>query len=102
MLRRPPRPTLFPSTTLFRSTGSVSYILTDSAAKVIFLESRRSYDRLRYVIENSKSLQYIVLDRKSTRLNSSHANMSYAVFCLKKNKHGYAHEAPLHRRDTHR
>src|SRR5258707_15213018 len=69
MIRRPPRSTLFPYTTLFRSNGNSwerqERELLASGHRVI------SYDRS---------------DRKSTRLNSSHANISYAVFCLKKKK----------------
>src|SRR5258707_6686757 len=67
MIRRPPRSTLFPYTTLFRSISS----------GVI--------DRLAAATFSSKWAIWRV-DRKSTRLNSSHANISYAVFCLKKNK----------------
>src|SRR3712207_8783514 len=79
MIRRPPRSTLFPYTTLFRSTGRLD-------------EALRSYDEaLRYehdaahrrVIDFNKAYA-LAEDRKSTRLNSSHANISYAVFCLKK------------------
>src|SRR3712207_8107798 len=91
MIRRPPRSTLFPYTTLFRS-------------------SRRSRDRVRrtpaldehgaqgFDAEHAHRLARVLrrasevrrehdADRKSTRLNSSHANISYAVFCLKKKKH---------------
>src|SRR5438445_2534729 len=68
MLRRPPRSTLFPYTTLFRSF--------DSAASYPLKE----WD----VITKIGDVQ--VEDRKSTRLNSSHANISYAVFCLKKKR----------------
>src|SRR5258707_11040002 len=69
MIRRPPRSTLFPYTTLFRSARSSPYSLYDRDL-VTFEEGNVSYDQ----------------DRKSTRLNSSHANISYAVFCLKKKK----------------
>src|SRR3712207_6913835 len=77
MIRRPPRSTLFPYTTLFRSPDAV----------------RRGHpsDPLFYVMELYGSIRVVthnftVRDRKSTRLNSSHANISYAVFCLKKKK----------------
>src|SRR5437868_11422223 len=70
MIRRPPRSTLFPYTTLFRSRGS------DTAAD----RNRRS---LRGRQRHQASLSG---DRKSTRLNSSHVSISYAVFCLKKKK----------------
>src|SRR3712207_7168477 len=69
MIRRPPRSTLFPYTTLFRSAERTQpLMLTDVA------------------IGRTRGLGSHV-DRKSTRLNSSHANISYAVFCLKKKKH---------------
>src|SRR5258707_9684962 len=67
MIRRPPRSTLFPYTTLFRSNGSVTVRSPWSPRTGV---TARARDR----------------DRKSTRLNSSHANISYAVFCLKKKK----------------
>src|SRR3712207_8184615 len=87
MIRRPPRSTLFPYTTLFRSedfykkqgqwkelVGTLARhadVETDAERKVaILLQLAQTYE-----------------DRKSTRLNSSHANISYAVFCLKKKKH---------------
>src|SRR3712207_8929141 len=86
MIRRPPRSTLFPYTTLFRS-------LLARAQRLVEAEPSRLHeqDRLRrplYRIRSQKDLPGRGpgrLDRKSTRLNSSHANISYAVFCLKKN-----------------
>src|SRR5688572_31824929 len=87
MIRRPPRSTLFPYTTLFRSTGASSGIGAATALALararfkIFLGARRE-DRLREVADEIAS----VGDRKSTRLNSSHSQISYAVFCLKKKK----------------
>src|SRR5947208_4901996 len=74
MIRRPPRSTLFPYTTLFRSR-------TGSPAAVEFKASR-----LDTVLEDRNRFQPRGLDRKSTRLNSSHQIISYAVFCLKKKK----------------
>src|SRR5258707_5548130 len=75
MIRRPPRSTLFPYTTLFRSQSLGDPVKTASAL--------RQFERLKAVY----GLQPLELaDRKSTRLNSSHANISYAVFCLKKKK----------------
>src|SRR5690349_22451931 len=68
MIRRPPRSTLFPYTTLFRSMRGLRAPLSSS------------YATLRHVPEEA------VRDRKSTRLNSSHVEISYAVFCLKKKK----------------
>src|SRR5438876_5783600 len=72
MIRRPPRSTLFPYTTLFRSN------------RALFS------DRLQHAIDRMTRRQgsIAVLDRKSTRLNSSHPSISYAVFCLKKKKSG--------------
>src|SRR5258707_15588835 len=69
MIRRPPRSTLFPYTTLFRSHGAVWRELLQIAGICAAAEDVLG-----------------AVDRKSTRLNSSHANISYAVFCLKKKK----------------
>src|SRR3712207_8682865 len=91
MIRRPPRSTLFPYTTLFRSHVPDPEPLLAEAARVaryvlveVPLEDNRSAARpaKRAISESIGHLQ----DRKSTRLNSSHANISYAVFCLKKKK----------------
>src|SRR2546426_8270604 len=76
MIRRPPRSTLFPYTTLFRSVrGDPTYGLVIGTLD----ELRRRWDELE--VEQRR-----FLDRKSTRLNSSHLVISYAVFCLKKKK----------------
>src|SRR3712207_7829740 len=85
MIRRPPRSTLFPYTTLFRSTSRAP--TAEPRARVVTYDStaRRSAGirRRRTFAPAAASA-----DRKSTRLNSSHANISYAVFCLKKkNQH---------------
>src|SRR3712207_7721325 len=91
MIRRPPRSTLFPYTTLFRSQQEliVGQAL-GPAAEAVTLEG---LDDLAQAFALGALLQQhhlqhagIVGDRKSTRLNSSHANISYAVFCLKKKK----------------
>src|SRR3712207_7133348 len=87
MIRRPPRSTLFPYTTLFRS--QLLRVLQEALTNA----RRHSGARRVQVIVGSSEV-YIVVeviddgqgDRKSTRLNSSHANISYAVFCLKKKK----------------
>src|SRR3989442_11884579 len=84
MIRRPPRSTLFPYTTLFRSASSsdapsIHLLLRD------WLEGVFS-DRKRRDLQLS-SLRSEKTDRKSTRLNSSHVRISYAVFCLKKKKY---------------
>src|SRR3712207_7493046 len=81
MIRRPPRSTLFPYTTLFRSADKdrLREAELKSPACAAALE-----DRFRLSVFGISDPSQ---DRKSTRLNSSHANISYAVFCLKKNKH---------------
>src|SRR5260221_830145 len=77
MIRRPPRSTLFPYTTLFRS------MLLHGAE--IFVRPGRSRDHIRFQHrQRPGSFVSLGLDRKSTRLNSSHTVISYAVFCLKK------------------
>src|SRR2546430_5983765 len=81
MIRRPPRSTLFPYTTLFRSDVA---IINEEFELVCPNNSKRSgWSTLSSFVEE----QYVVVrDRKSTRLNSSHSQISYAVFCLKKKK----------------
>src|SRR3712207_7250282 len=89
MIRRPPRSTLFPYTTLFRSRSWVS-----TAIHIIEADFNRSSDThlLRVPLPAVPGVALYLKDesthpsgdRKSTRLNSSHANISYAVFCLKK------------------
>src|SRR5438445_6329492 len=79
MIRRPPRSTLFPYTTLFRSLVRVEFHLCRT--KPGAAAEARSV-RPRYEERHAQDHR----DRKSTRLNSSHANISYAVFCLKKKK----------------
>src|SRR2546430_7789594 len=99
MIRRPPRSTLFPYTTLFRSAAQ----LAQEAARMGFAEVQ--FDYVRFPDEPRERMataifpahrsgetqreavrRHIGLDRKSTRLNSSHSQISYAVFCLKKKK----------------
>src|SRR3712207_8028849 len=93
MIRRPPRSTLFPYTTLFRSDlGDLSQELcTDDAPEVDVQGVRQTL--LGVAIDHHPIAkpfgQLLLEDRKSTRLNSSHANISYAVFCLKKKKRRY-------------
>src|SRR3712207_7414412 len=82
MIRRPPRSTLFPYTTLFRSSGMGVRPLRAGDAR-----ARRGPARARGRDHEQ--------DRKSTRLNSSHANISYAVFCLKKKQELEHHLEPV-------
>src|SRR3712207_7029590 len=77
MIRRPPRSTLFPYTTLFRSAAEPRQVMDNELFQFV-----RTQDFVDYGFEPE-------LDRKSTRLNSSHANISYAVFCLKKKQIKY-------------
>src|SRR5438477_4695159 len=83
MIRRPPRSTLFPYTTLFRShryPKDMSRWLPDTPMR----RHHYLYARNRYLTDLDVEVE--VADRKSTRLNSSHMSISYAVFCLKKKK----------------
>src|SRR3712207_6920110 len=82
MIRRPPRSTLFPYTTLFRSLG-VTGREEQSGGVVTELRTCARQGRRQRLHHTGGGLS---IDRKSTRLNSSHANISYAVFCLKKKK----------------
>src|SRR3712207_7952197 len=94
MIRRPPRSTLFPYTTLFRSVSSVpAPFKSDEVAGSFLHEPTGNYGRFTGFYKKGSSAQRAAdaamgswqgSDRKSTRLNSSHANISYAVFCLKK------------------
>src|SRR3712207_8448497 len=85
MIRRPPRPTLFPNTTLSRSDRLAGYVESAWEALESGGELTPELDAYRRDMEDvARRLRE--LDRKSTRLNSSHANISYAVFCLKKKK----------------
>src|SRR3712207_7509616 len=92
MIQRPPRSTLFPYTTLFRSVSGdgargllelalhlVLHLCSFFLLPLTFLDPRR--------VGTVALRPFVRTDRKSTRLNSSHANISYAVFCLKKNTH---------------
>src|SRR5947209_13476363 len=99
MTRRPPRSTLFPYTTLFRSPELDAVAATQGPAGAVFHfdvgHLRGGLQRL-----GNQRLRALAVaapggaDRKSTRLNSSHANISYAVFCLKKKKKYYKNVEP--------
>src|SRR3712207_7085997 len=93
MIRRPPRSTLFPYTTLFRSDvdplvapADVDRRLADDADPLGLGDDLRDVLVVGELVRAPDRLPVLLLDRKSTRLNSSHANISYAVFCLKKKK----------------
>src|SRR3712207_7922284 len=87
MIRRPPRSTLFPYTTLFRS-GDLLIAYALAKAGEVWQEPRytTAAQKLARAIGKNTLGRTGRSDRKSTRLNSSHANISYAVFCLKKKK----------------
>src|SRR2546430_8169205 len=96
MIRRPPRSTLFPYTTLFRS------VVVGRADEH---QAARGDDRAAVVLAPGAlqpfRRQLAILDRKSTRLNSSHSQISYAVFCLKKKKKDlYSRSAHIRRHQT--
>src|SRR3712207_7989322 len=95
MIRRPPRSTLFPYTTLFRSAGQAAGCRTilvrtgyGAELEAHLRESKTGVQPETVVDDLPQAVEYLLStnsgDRKSTRLNSSHANISYAVFCLKK------------------
>src|SRR3712207_7232112 len=88
MIRRPPRSTLFPYTTLFRSHATVFIFPDLNTGNNTYKAVQRSANAVA-VGPVLQGLRKPVKDRKSTRLNSSHANISYAVFCLKKKKKVY-------------
>src|SRR3712207_7028751 len=100
MIRRPPRSTLFPYTTLFRSL----YFAGPCTGRVVHTLNIRLFpEQLTYIANHAEDE---VVDRKSTRLNSSHANISYAVFCLKKQTQTHAasftfHHIPYPSRDAY-
>src|SRR3712207_7353397 len=97
MIRRPPRSTLFPYTTLFRSSAShriVQGLCGSRTRGRAFLacltylnspfEDMAAKSSTPSIVKDKENVNMVSIDRKSTRLNSSHANISYAVFCLKK------------------
>src|SRR3712207_8899708 len=82
MIRRPPRSTLFPYTTLFRSVVVEGASVAEAVGRAPAHVERQERVAVRARVPHPEA--EAVRDRKSTRLNSSHANISYAVFCLKK------------------
>src|SRR5438270_8792524 len=83
MMRRPPRSTLFPYTTLFRSKPEMDDLQTRSG---VFEDVTPIFEGSEDLTGAGQILATLEEDRKSTRLNSSHSQISYAVFCLKKKK----------------
>src|SRR2546429_2712052 len=94
MIRRPPRSTLFPYTTLFRSfpVGSTWMAFTDQVSHAA-MAGQHLLEQTFYL-----PLTSMAEDRKSTRLNSSHGYISYAVFCLKKKKNNWRYNLERNRR----
>src|SRR3712207_7291556 len=93
MIRRPPRSTLFPYTTLFRSIEpkwQKRWADAEVFKAVDFADKPKWYGLVEFPYPSGAGI-----DRKSTRLNSSHANISYAVFCLKKKKHYFVGHTDL-------
>src|SRR2546427_4836244 len=92
MIRRPPRSTLFPYTTLFRSwwDWEISFFVAWAISEIVGLAS------------GVPAAFFGVEDRKSTRLNSSHSQISYAVFCLKKKNSRINSKATTHRSNKER
>src|SRR2546421_6062871 len=106
MIRRPPRSTLFPYTTLFRSGRQSSPLWSPDGSKIAFVTDRGNHSLIAVYDVKARTVRYVSPsvdcdaapvwspeDRKSTRLNSSHDQISYAVFCLKK-KNGPDAAAP--------
>src|SRR2546430_13609937 len=100
MIRRPPRSTLFPYTTLFRSAlqvkeekrsaiPAVTHVDNSARPQTVERDVNPNYWQVIKEFEKQTNVPVIMntSDRKSTRLNSSHSQISYAVFCLKKKKH---------------
>src|SRR5260221_5681325 len=94
MIRRPPKSTLFPYTTLFRSNAG-------KGALGKMAKDQEFANKLQNTMNRLSDLVLRHLDRKSTRLNSSHTVISYAVFCLKKKKKRYEGERSQHLLHSH-
>src|SRR3712207_8030943 len=101
MIRRPPRSTLFPYTTLFRSHLKNFFVSPNVKASIGSTFTTMGKLETTLPIERQLRWDKVLTDRKSTRLNSSHANISYAVFCLKKKKDkGFAAQLLIHQHFT--
>src|SRR5437764_6169891 len=97
MLRRPPRSTLFPYTTLFRSAGGMGNFRGAALVALLLAE----VEAVGGIWFRPVIVQVFALDRKSTRLNSSHRCISYAVFCLKKKRCGRPRSPATEARHQH-
>src|SRR2546427_3624717 len=96
MIRRPPRSTLFPYTTLFRSLALDPHALLGFDGLVEAVRPPAAgHEPPREHVHDDDLAVLDDIDRKSTRLNSSHSQISYAVFCLKKKKNDILHISPL-------
>src|SRR3712207_8758905 len=95
MIRRPPRSTLFPYTTLFRSRAEAGHVLLAERDRGRGQGDGRGDDRVPALPQVRADALVEQPDRKSTRLNSSHANISYAVFCLKEKMRHRHRDRPL-------
>src|SRR5207248_4495644 len=89
LLRRPPRSTLFPYTTLFRSLNMLEARIERRDGRLVAVLGGSEL-----ALDEATVADHPALDRKSTRLNSSHRTISYAVFCLKKKKIKERHPGP--------
>src|SRR3712207_7750091 len=99
MIRRPPRSTLFPYTTLFRSAlAAIGLNLLTGYTGLLSLGTAGFMGVGAFACYKLTTIfpSVNILDRKSTRLNSSHANISYAVFCLKKKNQHLLHPSPFY------
>src|SRR2546422_8570956 len=94
MIRRPPRSPLFPYTTLSRPPSRRALILERSGRRLPQgFAVLRPFDQPRNVVDRRVETEHVSADRKSTRLNSSHGYISYAVFCLKKKKNSIQYQS---------
>src|SRR2546422_4546311 len=100
MIRRPPRSTLFPYTTLFRSLEQQVHVARDRGEDVVEVVRDAAGEPAHglHFLGLAQQMEAVGRDRKSTRLNSSHGYISYAVFCLKKKKHIRARPRTLRER----
>src|SRR5207249_6860713 len=101
MIPRPPRSTLFPYTTLFRSEQPLARPEVRQAQELVGGHEAGNAERRRAEQPQGAARADDDLDRKSTRLNSSHVSISYAVFCLKKKKKNKQEHSTTQQKETH-